>query len=305
LSRSVLDPVKQLFRAPRPTWSCEFTAHHVIVAGVDGSRKRVAGSAAASLPPGALVGSLSDKNLTDSTAVLEITRSALKEAGARGFELSVVIPDDSSRVAFLTAESLVGKAGDRDAFIRWKLKKSVPFDVDSAQLAYQVLGPSQGDAKGVDLVVALSPRSIVQEYEELVEKLGYHAGYIVPSTIAAMNLLPARHGVASEDELFVKITPESITTTVFQHSRPRFYRRVGRMAVYDAVYPTVMYYQDKLGGVRFSNAIVCGYNQDPHEEIEELQEKMGVPVKRMEPRTIDDIYKPALGAVDLIWANLI
>jgi type IV pilus assembly protein PilM len=285
-------------------WACEFTAQHIIVAGVDSSRKRIAGSVAASLPGDTLAGSLSDRNLLNSEAALEIARNALKEVGARGFEVSVVIPDDSSRIAFLTADSLTGTTQDRETFVRWKLKKSVPFDVDAAQIAYQVLGP-HADGKGIDIVVALSPRSIVQEYEELLERLDLHAGYVVPSTLAAMNLYPAAAGSAKEDVLLVKFGPESITTTVFQNDRPRFYRRVGRIPVYDAVYPTMMYYQDKLGGTTLGSALVCGYDRDPHAEIAELQEKLGVPVKRLEPKTIDDIYKPALGAVDLIWANLI
>jgi type IV pilus assembly protein PilM len=286
-------------------WACEFTERHIVVAGVDSSRKRIAGSIAAALPGETIAGSLSERNLLNSDAALDIVRNALKEAGARGFEISVVIPDESSRIAFLTVDSLSGSKQDRETFIRWKLKKSVPFDVDSAQIAYQVLGPHRGpEGKGIDIVVALSPRSIIQEYEELLDRLDLHAGYVVPSTLAAMNLYPATSG-AGEDVLFVKIAPDSITTTVFQYNRPRFYRRVGRIPVYDAVYPTMMYYQDKLAGTTLASAMVCGYDKDPQAEIAELQDKLGVPVRRMEPKTIDDIYKPALGAVDLIWANLI
>ena len=77
------------------------------------------------------------------------------------------------------------------------------------------------EGKGVDIMVALSPRSIVQEYEELLEKLDIHAGYVIPSTIAAMNLHPAScpAGSRAEDALFVKIAPDSIATTVFQNNR--------------------------------------------------------------------------------------
>jgi len=223
LTSSVLEPLRQLFRAPRPHWAVEFTPRHVIVAGVDSARKRVAGSIAKALPSDALVGSLSERNIADSDAVFDVTKSALREAGARGFEISVVLPDESSRIAFLTVDSLTGGAQERETFVRWKLKKSVPFDVDAAQIAYQVLGPHVGDdAKGVDIVVALSPKSIVHEYEELLEKLDFHAGYVVPSTLAAMNLAASQaHSAVAEDALLVKLAPESITTTVFQGGRPR------------------------------------------------------------------------------------
>jgi type IV pilus assembly protein PilM len=225
----------------------------------------------------------------------------IQQAGVRGFEICVVIPDESSRIAFLSTENPPSKPQEREAFVRWKLKKSVPFDVDSAQVAYKVLGPSSGDEKGVDILVALSPRSIVLEYETLLEQLGFHAGYVVPSTLAVLSLFSP----PAEDVLLIKLAPDSITTTVFQNRRPQFFRRVGDMELYDAVYPTVMYYQDKLGGAALSAALVCGYDRDPTPEIRELQEKLGVPVRRMDPKSVDDIYKPALGALDWVWANSI
>jgi type IV pilus assembly protein PilM len=302
LSSTLLSPIKRLFRAPRPLWACEFTPRHVIVSGVDSSHKKIVGKTVEPLPGDAIIGSLAEKNLRDLTAVLEVTSDAVRQAGLRGFEVSVVIPDESSRIAFVTAESLPAKSEDREAFIRWKLKKSVPFDVDSAQIAFQILGPSlSADEKGVELMVALSPRSIVEEYEHLLQRLDLHAGYVIPSTLAAMNLYPsASAGSRPEDSVFVKISPDSIATMVFQNDRPRFYRRVADMSLYDAVYPTMMYYQDKLGGTMLAGAIVCGYDKSLLSEIERLEDRLGVPVRSMEPRNIEDTFKPSLGAVGLV-----
>ena len=301
---SALQTFRRWFGSPRPTWACEFTSSHVVVAGVDSSRARVSGRAAVPLPAGALVGSSSARNIVNAEAVEAAAKEALRQAGARGFEICVVIPDDAARIAFLTTENPPAKAAERDAFVRWKLKKSLPFDADTAQMAYRILGPTPGDAKGVDMVVTLSPRTVVQEYEELLEKLGFHAGYVVPSTLAVIGLFdggPAGGG----DALLVKLTPESMTTTVFQNRRPRFYRRVGLGPLYDAVYPTVMYYQDKMNGAALSSAWVCGLAGDEAAQSAELQEKLGVTVRRMEPRNIDDAYKPALGALDFAWAKSI
>ena len=306
MSSSLLSPIRQVFKSPRPLWACEFTSRHVIVAGVDASHKKVAGRAVEPLPLDVVQASLGGKNLIEPDTARDITKDAIRRAGVRGYEMSVVIPDDSSRIALVTAENLPGKGEDREAFLRWKLKKAVPFDVDTAQIAYQILGPHQGsNDKGVDVMVALSPRSIIQEYEELLERLDIYAGYVVPSTIAAMNLRPEGPSTARpEDVLFVKVAPDSIATTIFQNSRPRFYRRVAEMPLYDAVYPTMMYYQDKLGGTTLSSATVCGYDSDLHSEMEELEDRLNVPVRGMEPRNTEDIYKPALGAVGFVWANL-
>jgi type IV pilus assembly protein PilM len=302
LSKTLLAPFKQLFSPPRPHWACEFTSRHLIVAGVDSSRKRIAGTVATPISAGTVVGALSEKNLPNLQAAQEIAKDTLSKAGMRGFEISVVIPDDSSRIAFITAENLTGSQEDRETFVRWKLKKTVPFDVDSAKVAYRVLGPHSGkEGKGIDVMVALSPKSIVQEYEELLEKLDLHAGLIMPSTLAVLNL----GGAPPEDSMFVKIAPGSISTTIFQNQRPRFYRRVGEIPLYDAVYPTIMYYQDKLEGTGLGSITLCGYESDSRLDIADLQNKLGIPVRKVEPKSIDDIYKPALGAVELVWANLI
>jgi hypothetical protein len=128
------------------------------------------------------------------------------------------------------------------------------------------------------------------------------AGFIVPSTLAALNLMGSAIQPAS-DVLFLKIAPESITTAVFQDRRLQFYRRVASEPLYDAVYPTVLYYQDKLGGKAIERMVFCGYDEDTMAPLGELQQKLGVPAHRLGPRNIEDIFKPALGAVHFSWAS--
>jgi hypothetical protein len=141
--------------------------------------------------------------------------------------------------------------------------------------------------------VTLSPRTVIEEYENIFDSMDIHAGLVLPSTLAALNLFvppPA-------DSLFLKIAPGCMTTTIFQHARMQFYRRVVDASAYEAVYPTVMYYQDKLGGKTLQQVVVCGYDSDMRDSIAELQEKLGVIPQRLEPKPVDDIFKPALGGV--------
>ena len=302
MTKNLLEPITQLFRPQRPLWACEFTSKHLIVGGVNSSRKRISTKGISILPADVLSGSLSEKNIAEPQTVLQYLKELMGQAGYKGHEIGVVIPDDAARISFLTAESLPGTEEERAAFIRWKLKKTVPFDVDTAQIAFNVMGTRlTGDNKGTDLLVALSPKSVIEEYERLMESLGYEAGYVVPSSLAALNLFT----VPNEDVLFLKIAPGCIATTVFQKGRPEFYRKVAEMPLFDAIYPTLMYYQDKLGGSGLTNVTVCGYVTDVQYELPELQNKLNVPVQKLGPKSIDDIYKPVLGAVEVVWANLI
>jgi type IV pilus assembly protein PilM len=273
--------VTEFFRPQPPLWACELTSTHAIIAGVNSRRNRIQAKFAAQLPAG--------KDLAVAKPLVE---RVLSDIGFKGSEIAVVVPDGAARIAFVTAESLSKNPEEQLSFIRWKLKKSLPFDVDTAQVAYRILGRHRAGS-GIDLLVALSPRSVIQEYERLFEDLDIHAGLILPSTLAALNLF----NPPEDDALFVKIAPDSITTTVFQKRRVQFYRRVSGLPLYDAVYPTVLYYQDKLGGSALERLYVCGYDPDLKPALDDLQTKLGLAAERVEPAVVEDIYKPALGAV--------
>ena len=293
MSNGILEKVAEVFHPPVPLWACEITSKHVIVAGVSKRRSQVREKMAVQLPAGSVSGSLSGINIHNVEAARSTLKKALSDAAFQDSEITVIVPDDAARIAFLTVEQLSKNPDEQQTFIRWKFKKTVPFDVDSAQVAYRVLGPHNG---GIEMLVSLSPRSVIQEYEDLFDSLDLHAGLVMPSTLAALNVLNAPAG----DVLFLKIAPDCITTTVFQDKRMRFYRRVTDVvSLYDAVYPTVMYYQDKLGGHAFQHLFVCGYDSDIRTLVAEIQEKLRLFAQPLEPRSVEDIFKPALGAVHL------
>jgi hypothetical protein len=283
LSKGLVEKITEVFKPQAPLWACELTSRHAIIAGVNSRRNRISHKCVGELPPG-----------TEIDTARPIVRSLMSQAGFKGSEIAVVVPDSTARIAFLTAENSLSNPEERRAFIRWKLKKSIPFDVDTAQVAYRILGPRRAGT-GEDMLVALSPRSVVQEYESLFDALDVHAGVVLPSTLAALNIFVPPPG----DALLVKIAPDGVTTTVFQNRRVQFYRRVTDVVLYDAVFPTVLYYQDKLRGSALQQLYVCGYDDDVRIGLEEIQRKLGLSAQHLEPKGIDDIYKPALGAIHL------
>ncbi len=291
MSSTLSETYRRLFGAQHPLWACEFTATQVIVAGVDRKRSQVQGRSVADLPGG--------MDVQESEEAREVVGRALSAAEFRGSDIAVVIPDDAARIAFITADTLPKTAEEQQTFLRWKLKKSVPFDVETAQMAFRVLRANK--RSGYDLVVALAPREIIEGYENLMEKLDIQAGFVVPSTLAAVSLMAP----PDQDSLFVKVAPDCVTTTVFQNKQMTFYRRVAEIGLYESVYPTILYYQDKLGGSAFQQMVFCGHDGVPAEAVQELSERVGIPAVPLQPRNIEDIYKPALGAVHLSWANSI
>ena len=70
--------------------------------------------------------------------------------------------------------------------LRWKLKKSVPFEVDETLISYMRQTPRED---GVDVVTALSRLRIIREYETLAENAGLYPGVVLSSSLAAVALL--------------------------------------------------------------------------------------------------------------------
>lgn len=281
MSKGLLETVTEIFKPQVPLWACELTAKHIVVAGVNSRRTQITGKWAFDLPEGT----------TAATAPVPV-REVLNQVGFKGSEVVLVVPDETARISFLSVENLSKNVEGQKTFIRWKLKKTVPFDVDTAQVAYRVIGPHRG-GPGVDMLVALSPRTAVQAYERLFDSIDVHAGMILPSTLAALNLFSPPEG----DTLFVKVATDCITTTIFQERRVQFYRRVTDLPLYDAIYPTVMYYQDKLSGKGLEHLVVCNYDLDLRAPLAEILQKLGLAAERIEPKSVEDVYKPVLGAI--------
>ena len=240
------------------------------------------------MEPGALVPRLRETNVIDSGAVRSAVGRSLDEAGFFGSEIVLVIPDDAVRVALIEVESFPSAEEEQRAFIRWKFRKNVPFDVGSARVTWARVG-----GNGViGLLAALAPESIVRQYEEIVESFGLHAGKVVPSTLAALALLPDSGG----DTLFIKKSDTAVTTSVLSDGRIRFYRKVPIGPLYEAAYPTFVYYQDKLGGAGLRDLVLCGGDLNADEQAE-LEQGLGERIETLFSADIEDVYKPALGAL--------
>ena len=49
----------------------------------------------------------------------------------------------------------------------------------------------------------------------------------------------------------------------------------------------------------------CGYDSDLRSQLQEIQDKLGLAAQRIDPKSVDDIYKPVLGSMHLSCQNLI
>ena len=188
----------------RPRLACEITLDSVIAARAsDNSPVEVFTSRR--LNPGVIAPGLNIPNVLDAEGLRLSLSSALSAVVGKSRDVIVVLPDVAIRMMLLDFEALPTKAEEIAPVIRFRLKKSLPFDVDQAALSYEMIR-TNGTIRAV---AAVSPREIIEEYEKAFRAAGYEPGVVLPSSFAALGLVDGERPT-----LVLKVDPLNITITV-------------------------------------------------------------------------------------------
>ena len=137
------------------------------------------------LPEPGLTVSPSAPNLLKSELYRDALPRVSPAGNAKRATTALVIPDYAARIAILDFEGFPPKVEDRLELLRFRLRKSVPFPIDEAQLAYAI---QMEQAGRVEVLVVAIARPILAEYEGVFVDGGYRLGLVIPSSIAALRL---------------------------------------------------------------------------------------------------------------------
>ncbi len=231
---------------PHPPLACEIAAGHVAAARWSRGRRRFEGyDALLPLPPGVVVPSLSEQNIAQADSVVQILRRVLDRAGIHGPETALLVPDQVVRVFLLHFGSFPRRAEEAIPMLRWRLKKSVPFDVEDTVISF-VPQPARGT--GIEVVTAVGRRRVIREYEEVAEKAGLAPGIVVSSTLATLPLIEEAGPV-----LLARMAGTCLTTAIVRGPLLCVYRCSGLDAeaadlapqeLLDEIFPMAAYFQD-------------------------------------------------------------
>jgi hypothetical protein len=203
------------------------------------------GYAVEALPAGTLTPSAVETNILNSAAAKTAVTNVCERLRARDEEVALFLPDTVIRVFVQHFEDFPRSAAEAEPMLRWKLKKSVPFEADETLISFMRQAPRES---GVDVVTALARLRIVREYESLVEGIGLHPGVVMSSSLAAISLL--------EDEkptLLARISGSALTTAIVRRGVLCGYRCTELPArgasltpsmLLEEVFPVAAYYQD-------------------------------------------------------------
>jgi len=239
----------------RPRIACEITAEHVIAGRAADAVGDLQTASAASLPQAALAPALQEVNVTGREALVSALRQVLSNVGGRSKDICLIIPDATTRVVLLDFDTLPQKQQEADAVVRFRLKKSLPFDVDQSAVSFD----RQGASAPVRVVAAVTPRAVLEEYESLVRDAGYNPGTVLPSMIAALGVVDASHPT-----MVIKVERGTTTFAIVDQNQLLLYRALenGGSAVtgetlVDDVNTSLVYFEDRYA-VRVERVLVAG-----------------------------------------------
>jgi type IV pilus assembly protein PilM len=195
----------------RPRLAVEIRAEGVVAARAEDASAMLSGVSQSTLREGAVLGGLKAGNLVDRALVVAAIREALDSVAIRGGErgryVSIVVPDSAARVLLLDFDDLPGKTAEALPVVRFRLKKLLPFDADSAAVSYQIMSSDRGVFR---VLAAAMPREVLEEYEGAVVAAGYLPGAVLPSTLASLSALDEQETSA----LVVNTSSGCVTTAI-------------------------------------------------------------------------------------------
>ena len=243
-SNAVRRVARWLDAMPHPPLAIEIA--HDRVSGARWSRSGgLDGFAVETLAPGSVTPSAVETNLVNVVAVKTAVTNVCTRLRAKGEEVALILPDPVIRVFVQHFEQFPRSPQEAMPMLRWKLKKSVPFEADETLISYMRQAPRED---GVDVVTALARLRIIREYESLAEGAGLYPGLVLSSSLAAIAILDEH-----KPTLMARVSGAALTTAIVREGVMCGYRctelpahgvHLTPQMLLEEIFPVAAYYQD-------------------------------------------------------------
>ncbi|MGA8406566.1 MAG: hypothetical protein WB680_05255 [Candidatus Acidiferrales bacterium] len=301
-----LAPVKRLERwlnaMPHPSLVVEIASTHVAAAHWSKTGGHLESHAIEPLPVGAVMPSPVDANVVQPDAVRSALRKVLNRVPVHDAPLALLIPDPVVRVFILPFDTLPRRADEAVPLLRWRLKKSVPFDMDETVVSWMRQSGREGT---LEIVTAVARQRIVREYEDILEPLNATARVVLSSTLASLPLVGDEGAT-----LLARMSGKTLTTVVVNSGRLCVYRStemageaplLDPQAMLDEVYPGIAYYQDTWGST-LDRACLTGFGARAEIFRRALSAELKCPIGAL--AETESALRLESGAKDLMYQDL-
>jgi len=229
--------------SPKPRLGCEIAADRVLVGRLAEDGRSLEACSARELAPGSVVPDLVENNLRQREAVSTAVQEALNSVAGRSHDVIAIVPDAAVRVVLLEFDTLPTDTEEASSVVRFRMKKSLPFDVDKARVSYH----AQKTKDGVRVVAAVALATVVEDYESAFRDAGFSPGVVLPSMLAALGAAEAQRPT-----LVVKVDARTTSIAILNADQLQLFRTLentrgvtitGEQLAAE-VYPSVVFFQD-------------------------------------------------------------
>jgi len=227
----------------KPKVACEIAADRVLAGRLHDDGGILEACAARELAPGSVIPDLVENNLRQRDVVKEGIDSVLNSVAGRTRDVIAIVPDAAIRVMLVEFDTLPGNHDEALGVVRFRLKKSLPFDVDKAKVSFH----AQKVADEVRVVAAVGLSTVIEDYEAAFREAGYSPGVVLPSMIAALGAADGKRPT-----LVVKVDAHTTSIAILNEDQLQLFRTLENSRgititgeqLAEEVYPSIVFFQD-------------------------------------------------------------
>lgn len=235
-------------------------------------------AATLSLPAHLLTPSFTEPNISNNNEMLVLLQEVVTNAGLlKQKRWSVSLPSITARTAILTLDAEPASKVELAEVLDWKSEQTFGVAAGDLRISRRKIKPdAAGKARYFATAVKLR---IVDEYETLFERMGWHAGLLMPRAVSEANWLIDAKSYA--DTLLISSQSDGFTALLLRGDEPTVVRSVtcADSERDDEIYRLLMFYRDRFGEIVNSNSL----------------EKILLVGREFAPAKLKDIAAEALG----------
>jgi len=228
---------------PKPKVACEIAADRVLAGRMADKGQSLEACAVRELAPGSVVPDLMENNLRQAQAVRAGIEAVLGSLAGRSRDVIAIVPDAAVRVMLVDFDTLPSDPEEALGVVRFRLKKSLPFDVEKAKISFH----AQKVKDEVRVVAAVGLASVIEDYEATFRDAGFSPGVVLPSMLAALGVADARRPT-----MVVKVDANTTSIAILNEEQLQLFRTLENPRgatitgeqLSEEVYPSVVFFQD-------------------------------------------------------------
>ncbi len=264
------------FQDPPPELAFEIDPSSVALARAVGGAQTLVEE----LPPTALSPSPVRDNVIEPEALAQAVKRLLAAVhpGRRQRRAALILPDYSARVSVLDFDQFPVKAEEQLPLLHFRLKKTLPYDIDSAALSYFAQPVTKTGKR--EVVVAATPLEVIARYEAPFRAANIHVGSVTISHLAMLDLAPSSGVIVVAKLSGGILTVMAIDNGVVRLVRSLELTEITLDEIAADLYPTFAYSEDSFGA-HPETLLLCGFGDLAAEASQRFEQELSVKIERL------------------------